>query len=216
MARALVVAPVLMLLSMLAVSAQGDVNSMRGRLEKRFEVLPIANGVVLTPRFRTDVRVDRSVGLDDRDRRRPGDRRRAAEAARRGCGRRPAVVVSGSRRRAGRSRGRADRRRLRLSPPDAPDRPIPPIDADFDADDRPAPRARTRDDIVRIGGSVTVDADETVRGDVVVIGGSATIDGQVARRARGRRRLGDAGADRPTSAGTSPSSAAGCRAIRRR
>ena len=80
MARALVVAPVLMLLSILAGSAQGDVNGIRGRLEKRFEVLPIANGVVLTPRFRT-TSCDRSVRLDDRDRRRAGDRRRAAEAA---------------------------------------------------------------------------------------------------------------------------------------
>ena len=35
------------------------------------------------------------------------------------------------------------------------------------------------EDVVRIGGSVTVDSDETVRGDVVVIGGSATIDGEV-------------------------------------
>jgi nitrate reductase NapE component len=41
------------------------------------------------------------------------------------------------------------------------------------------PRARRREDIVRIGGSVTVDSDELVRGDVVVIGGSATINGEV-------------------------------------
>lgn len=56
MARTLIIAPILILLAIVAVSAQGDVNSVRGRLEKRFEVLPIANGVVLTPRFRTDVR----------------------------------------------------------------------------------------------------------------------------------------------------------------
>ena len=41
------------------------------------------------------------------------------------------------------------------------------------------PRARRREDIVRIGGSVTVDSDEFVRGDVVVIGGSASINGEV-------------------------------------
>ena len=29
---------------------------MRQQLEKRFEILPIANGIVLTPRFRTSVR----------------------------------------------------------------------------------------------------------------------------------------------------------------
>ena len=57
-----------MLLNILAVSAQGDVNSIRGRLEKRFEVLAIANGVVLTPRFRTDVRAievsDSTIAID--------------------------------------------------------------------------------------------------------------------------------------------------------
>jgi len=41
------------------------------------------------------------------------------------------------------------------------------------------PRGRRRDDIVRIGGNVTVDSDEIVRGDVVVIGGSANINGEV-------------------------------------
>ena len=41
------------------------------------------------------------------------------------------------------------------------------------------PRARRREDIVRIGGSVSVDSDEYVRGDVVVIGGSANINGEV-------------------------------------
>ena len=41
------------------------------------------------------------------------------------------------------------------------------------------PRARRREDIVRIGGSVTVDSDEYVRGDVVVIGGSANVNGEV-------------------------------------
>jgi hypothetical protein len=45
----------------------------------------------------------------------------------------------------------------------------------------PEPPARTRrsDDIVRIGGSVTVSADEHVSGDVVVIGGSLGVDGNV-------------------------------------
>ena len=54
MARALILTPILVLLALLAASAQGDVNSMRGRLEKRFQVLPIANGVVLIPRFKTE------------------------------------------------------------------------------------------------------------------------------------------------------------------
>ena len=40
-------------------------------------------------------------------------------------------------------------------------------------------RPRRREDIVRIGGSVSVSSDETVRGDVVVVGGHANIDGEV-------------------------------------
>ncbi len=39
--------------------------------------------------------------------------------------------------------------------------------------------SKTRDDIVRIGGSVTVEADEMVEGDVVAVGGSADIYGYV-------------------------------------
>ena len=178
MARALVVTPVLILLSILAVSAQGDVNSIRGRLEKRFEVLAIANGVVLTPRFRTDVRAievsDSTIAIDGSPVTGSELRKRLGEDA--------DVVLQLSyldpqaRRSLAGTRGQAP---VPATPPEAPDLPHSDIDADVHPDDRPAPRARTRDDIVRIGGSVTVDADETVRGDVVVIGGSATIDGQV-------------------------------------
>ena len=181
MARAVVVASVLMLLSILGVSAQGDVNSLRGRLEKRFEVLAIANGVVLTPRFRTEARAievsDSTIAID-------GSPVTGAELRKR-LGEDADIVLQLSyldpqaRRALAGTRGRA---LVPLTPPVAPNPPDPDIDANIDADvddDRPAPRARTRDDIVRIGGSVTVDADETVRGDVVVIGGSATIHGQV-------------------------------------
>lgn len=48
------------------------------------------------------------------------------------------------------------------------------------AEEEPRHYARTRNEIVRMGGSVTVDPDEKVEGDVVVIGGSATIQGYVA------------------------------------
>lgn len=49
-------------------------------------------------------------------------------------------------------------------------------------EERPAVRsrvARTRGDIVRVGGAVTVDADERVRGDVIVIGGPLQVEGEV-------------------------------------
>ena len=70
-------------------------------------------------------------------------------------------------------------------PPDAPAVVSEPQPASEDADEteerepeRPA-RRTTMSDIVRVFGSVTVDADERVRGDVVVIAGSLSIDGEV-------------------------------------
>lgn len=47
-----------------------------------------------------------------------------------------------------------------------------------DAEDRPS-RRTSRDDVLRIGSSVTIDNDERVRGDVAVIGGSLRVDGEV-------------------------------------
>src|SRR5438309_727334 len=67
-------------------------------------------------------------------------------------------------------------------PPPPPERPAPPLE-------RPSPeqppqppeplRSRRSSDRVHIGGSVTVDADETIDGDVVAIGGSARVRGEV-------------------------------------
>ena len=47
-----------------------------------------------------------------------------------------------------------------------------------DAEERPS-RRTSRDDVLRIGSSVTIDNDERVRGDVAVIGGSLRVDGEV-------------------------------------
>jgi len=171
MARALIVAPILIVLAILAVSAQGDVNSVRGRLETRFEVLPIANGVVLTPRFRTDVR---SIEVSDSTIAVDGAAVTGAELRNR-LGADADIVLQLSYLDPQARRTLAGVRQR----PAAPEAPNPPGDPDADSDNRSTPRARRRDDIVRIGGSVSVAADETVRGDVVVIGGNATIDGQI-------------------------------------
>ena len=183
MARALKIAPVLIMLAVLAGSAQGDANSVRGRLEKRFQILPIANGVVLMPRFKTDVRSievsDSAIAIDGTPVSGAELRKRLGEDAdailqltyldpktRRSLadGEKPAPAAPASE--------NAPR------PPDT-SRPADTTATDPDADPRPARRARQRDDIVRIGGNVSVDADESVEGDVVVIGGSATVDGEV-------------------------------------
>ena len=62
MARAFITAPILVLLSVMSVSAQSHVDELRSKLESRFEIVPIANGIVLTPRFRTAIK---SVELSD-------------------------------------------------------------------------------------------------------------------------------------------------------
>ncbi|HKY23425.1 MAG TPA: hypothetical protein VJM31_19575 [Vicinamibacterales bacterium] len=182
MARALIVAPILIVLAVLTVTAQGDPNSVRGRLERRFEVLAIANGVVLTPRFRTNIRSievsDSTIALDGVPVSGAELRKRLGEDAD------IVLLVSYLDPQTRRSLAGVRQPPATPAPPAVPGVPEPPTPPEFpgsnvDSDERRAPRARQRDEIVRIGGSVTLDSDETVTGDVVVIGGSATIDGQI-------------------------------------
>jgi hypothetical protein len=66
------------------------------------------------------------------------------------------------------------------STPKPVDPTAPTLDPRSVEPDRPSvPRARRRGEIVRIGGSVTVEQDEYVRGDVVSVGGAARINGEV-------------------------------------
>ena len=53
MARTFIAAATLLMLAVIAASAQSNVDELRTRLEARFEIVPIANGMVLTPRFKT-------------------------------------------------------------------------------------------------------------------------------------------------------------------
>ena len=62
MARTFITAPMLLMLAVIAASAQSQVDDLRTRLEPRFEIVPIANGIVLTPRFRTSIK---SVEVSD-------------------------------------------------------------------------------------------------------------------------------------------------------
>ena len=62
--------------------------------------------------------------------------------------------------------------------PTPPSPPEPSVDVE--RPDRPGePRARSQRERIRIGGSVTVDEDETIRDDVVAIFGSAHVFGEV-------------------------------------
>jgi hypothetical protein len=173
MARAFITAPILVLLSVMSVSAQSNVDELRSKLESRFEIVPIANGIVLTPRFRTAIK---SVELSD-----------------------STIAIDGAPVTGRELRERLDddadlvlqvsyldpsaRRSLAIgkTPPPTPvEQAAPAPDPGSMEPQVPrTPRARRREDIVRIGGSVSVDSDEYVRGDVVVIGGSASVNGEV-------------------------------------
>jgi hypothetical protein len=186
MARAFVTVPALAILAVVAgwaatpvsgqtapapmqVQADGDLQNLRSQLERRFEILPLANGVLLRPRVSGAVR---SIEVTD------------------------VIAVDGSPVTGGELRQRlgpdtdvvlklsyldvASRRSLAGVVAGAPPATTLPPAAS------PAPeiaprvqRTNRREAIVRIGGSVTVARDEMVDDDVVVIGGSANIDGQV-------------------------------------
>src|SRR5205085_6505397 len=71
MARAFIAAMMLTLFATPSTaqgSAGGDLQALRSRVERRFQILPIANGVVLTPRFKAAARsvevADGTIALD--------------------------------------------------------------------------------------------------------------------------------------------------------
>jgi hypothetical protein len=173
MARTFLAVAVLVVLAAQAASTQTDVAAMRARLESRFEMLPIANGVVLTPRFRTPVR---SIELSDSTIAIDGTPVTGGELLTR-LGNDGQLVLQLSYLSPDARRGLAQG----VTPPAGPSDPTAPTLDPRSAppEPPPIPRARRRQEMVRIGGSVTVDADESVGGDVVAVGGSATIDGEV-------------------------------------
>jgi nitrate reductase NapE component len=164
------------MLVVLGASAQGNVDELRSRLESRFEIVPIANGVVLTPRFRTSIKSvelsDATIAIDGAPVTGPELRERLGNDA--------DLVLQLS------YLDAAARRELAVgkTPPEKPADPTSPT-IDPGSMERMEPetprtqRPRRREQVVRIGGSVSVDSDEYVRGDVVVIGGSANINGEV-------------------------------------
>jgi hypothetical protein len=174
MARAFITAPMLLMLVVITGSAQSHVDELRTSVERRFEIVPIANGVVLTPRFKTSIR---SIELSGSTIALDGATVSGGELHER-LGNDANLVLQLS------YLDPAARRSLAIGktpPPKPVDPTAPTLDPGSSMEPQVprTPRARRREDIVRIGGSVTVDSDEYVRGDVVVIGGSANINGEV-------------------------------------
>jgi hypothetical protein len=175
MARNLVIAPILIVLAAVAVSAQSDARALRSKLESRFEILPIANGVLLTPRFRTSVK---SIELSNSTFAIDGGPVTGPELRER-LGNDADIVLQLSYLDADALRALA---RGEAPPPKPVDPTTPALDprsSTTEPEPSSVPRPRRRGEVVRVGGSVTVDADESVHGDVVAIGGSATVNGEV-------------------------------------
>ncbi|MCM3878766.1 MAG: hypothetical protein ND807_01535 [Vicinamibacterales bacterium] len=175
MARALVAIALLMTCAATPAAqraaVEGDVTALRSRVERRFEILPVAGGVVLTPHFKAAVRsieiADGTIALD-------GTLVTGAELRQR-LGADADLVLQLS------YLDTASRRSL-AGVAATPTPPVPPGVAEPSSAPETTskmPRARRRGSLVRIGGSVKVETDEHVTDDVVAIGGSADVDGEV-------------------------------------
>jgi hypothetical protein len=156
-----------------AVSAEHA--ELRQQIERRFEVLPLRDGIMLQPR--SPASGVRSIEITDGPIAIDGVAATGAELrAKLGADADAVLQLS--------YLDAAARRALfRLVPPAVPSAsqptltpaaPEPPV-----VPDSRRRRENRRGDRVRIGGSVTVDEDEVVAGNVVAVGGSARVRGEV-------------------------------------
>jgi hypothetical protein len=159
----------IVLLTLGVVAGAQDNSTLRRDIERRFDVLPLQNGLVLRPKNRA--RQVRSVELSGGTIAIDGREVTGAEARERLGPDADAVI------RLSYLDAEAQRRLFGTGSEAAqPARPAEPATPATEA--RPA-RARRSGDRVRFGGSVTVGRDEVIDGDVVAIGGSASVDGEV-------------------------------------
>jgi ribosomal protein L18E len=162
-----------------APEAAGDLKTLRTQLQRRFDLLPIANGVVLKPRFTTSVRsievTSAAIAVDGTPVTGPELRQKLGndadlifqlsyldEASRRtllGLSETAATTDQA----ANQPTNQTNQTNQKAAPEIAPD----------------IARPKKRDALVRVGGSVSIAQDEHVTDDVVVVGGSADVDGQV-------------------------------------
>src|SRR5687767_25509 len=164
MARAFITTPMLIMLVVITASAQSHVEDIRTSVEARFDIVPIANGVVLTPRFRTSIKSievsESAIAIDGAPvtGKEVTDRLgRDADVVLRVSYLEPAarreLAIGASTRDA---RSGQDQTAPALVDPTAPT--IDRRSSEPDPEVPRIPRGRRRDDIVRIGGNVTVDS----------------------------------------------------------
>lgn len=163
-----------------------DSAALKAQVERRYEVLPLREGVVLRPRTAGPVRsIDISggaVALDGQPvtgaelRSRLGaDADLVLQLSYLDPAQRRALFDSAPAARGATLPATGSTPPAPPAPPAIPDAPAPPAPPE---PPRP-PRERGHGDRVRFGGNVDVDEGESVDGDVVVIGGSAQVDGEV-------------------------------------
>lgn len=178
--------------NLLAQTSSGRQDALRRQVERRFDVLPLRNGVALRPkgddrRVRSIEVTDGAIAIDGAAatgaelRAKLGDDADLvlrlsyldADARRQlfGAAAAPAPVPSAEPERSVQPPAE--------SPAESPDNADRPRDA---GDERRRARQRSRsggNDRVRFGGNVTVDEGEVIDGDVVAIGGSTRVNGEV-------------------------------------
>jgi hypothetical protein len=151
---------------------------LRRQVEQRFDVLTVREGLVLKPR--TDVRGVRGIEVAGGEIAIDGVPATGGELRER-LGADADLVLQLSYLDAAAQRALFNQSQPAPLPEPPPAVPAPsPAPEVAASPGRPDPiRTRQSGERVRIGGGITVDADETIRGDVVAIGGSARIFGEV-------------------------------------
>ncbi|MGE3178016.1 MAG: hypothetical protein AB7O32_11140, partial [Vicinamibacterales bacterium] len=165
-----------------------DTATLRAQIERRYEVLPLRDGVLLRPKAGSTVRsIDISGGSVALD----GQPVTGAELRAR-LGTDADLVLQLSYLDAAQRRALFDQAApgapapaaglpgpAEPAPPAPPAPPSPPSASEPPTPPEPPRPPRDRGDRVRFGGSLEVEEGESVDGDVVVLGGSARIDGEV-------------------------------------
>ena len=170
--------------------AQDGTDVLRQQIERRFEVLPLRDGIALRPRsIIRDVRLieltDRTIAIDGAAVTGPELRNRLGEDAELvlqlsylTAEARRALFAAGS---PGTPAAAPPAAPVEAPDPQSPDSTAPRDnrDASDDRRTRSRPDWQSGDDIVRFGQSIRIASGEVIDGDVVAIGGSITVDGRV-------------------------------------
>ena len=155
---------------------QAAAQTLKDRVDKRFQVLPLTDGVLLTPKFKTDVK---SVEISEQKIAVDGLIMTGAEL-RQKLGSDADLILQLSYLDPGQQKSLLG---MTAAPNPASDQAsvsVPEAEKGAESDDRrQRSRRKGKGDIVRFGGAVTVKTGDVVNGDVVAIGGSVDVDGEV-------------------------------------